>query len=209
MTSQKTTVVAKRVVGSIQSELQRRLESPCHATPVKVMQTELAYQELHDWLGMCTRIRQPQFSALIDSGRLSEATFNQIASFCTPDQLRPESVYSTVMAAAWRAALPSNISSSWYKHVHGCKESLTLPGGRFAIWRASQKACAAIASNLMWLLERYRKKSSAEQNVLQWHRMLQAAYEFQLPQLFDQITTECQTARAWTSDQLALFALIW
>lgn len=161
--------------------------------------------EIRAWLALCGGLvcRAPD----IDRGRLTRAALDHIVCGCLPTQLRPKTVYSPLLAAAWKAALGVD-GDAWYAAVHP-PEQLSLPANRFATWCATPLCRARVHANILWLLHRHRlSRGSLLASVVHWHRVLQAAYDFHLPQLFNVVRHAALADRPWNPPQQAILQLI-
>jgi hypothetical protein len=181
------------------------------APDVLSMQKPLAEAEIRAWLALCSALRNANSIPTV-------ADFQRILAVCLPTAIRPECVYSPLKTAAWKAAFGAGKAAvgadadTWYDRAHG--DDMALPAARFAIWCGSADCRAAVSANCRWLLAsqhslREQGRPAPLASVVQWHRLLQAAYDFGLPVLFEELMAAAHADRAWSSDELAMFTLIW
>jgi hypothetical protein len=139
--------------------------------------------------------------ARIDAGLLPREAVDRLVRACLPAQLRPKSVCSPLKAAAWRNAGLAPPEDG-------------MPTSQFQVWRSSPACRAAVATNVGWILDRHnRSKARGNAPVLataaDWHSVLQAAYDFDLPDVLAVADAACRADRPWTPQTLALFNLVW
>jgi hypothetical protein len=159
------------------------------------------------WLEFCETMRS------VDADEFVRRVDRRLADLCfrlsLPTVQRPLAVYSPVKALAWQKLL----GTSWYALVQP-KVDMALPRDKFLRWQANPIVRDTVQQNLSWWTKQPKQlpttatKTEAERSVVQWHRMLQAAYEFGAPQTFD---TLLQTAEHIHSspESAAIFHLVW
>ena len=117
-----------------------------------------------------------------------------------PGVQRPLAVYSPVLARVWRRLL----GDAWYASVHPPTD-IALPRGQFIQWQKDPAICAAVRANIVWWAERAQHVPMSPAD---WHKMLQAAYDFAEPDLFDRLL-RAATLQHPDPKIAPLFLLVW
>lgn len=151
--------------------------------------------EKKGWVEICARIRQT-------TELLPAKIFDQCLAMGTPTMLRPKSVYSPLKAKDLKALY----GDGWYELIHPSDDIMVLPGNRFRDWCGSEEIKQIVAANITWVLQQQGKQ---KKTAAQWYRLLQAAYDFGLPEVFDRLFRSCLAAQSWSPLEVSLFYLVW
>jgi len=123
---------------------------------------------------------------------------------CFPGLWRGKSNFSPI-----RGALLKNLlGESWYERIYSDPKSIWLTPDRFGRWKRSTEIIATIRQNILrWL---HSEHLLAKLSAVGWAKLLQAAYDFEIMDLFEQLWDKCNsTLHSFSPDQQALLFQIY